>query len=122
MSRLDEGIVCDEEDLLAVAKIALGLQSELRLGNLDAERDWGYAREYVEAMWRILQRPTPDDFVIATGERHSIREFLDAAFHVVNLHWEDYVVVDSSFFRPCEVQSLVGDPSKAARELIGPQG
>ncbi len=102
---------------LAVAKIALGLQSELRLGNLDAERDWGYAREYVEAMWRILQRPTPDDFVIATGERHSIREFLDAAFQVVNLHWEDYVVIDPSFFRPCEVQSLVGDPSKAAREL-----
>ncbi len=102
---------------LAVARIARGLQRELRLGNLDAERDWGYAKEYVEAMWRILQRPTPDDYVIATGERHTIREFMGAAFQVVDLNWQDYVVIDPSLFRPCEVESLVGDPSKAASEL-----
>jgi GDPmannose 4,6-dehydratase len=101
----------------AVAKIKLGLQDKLRLGNLEARRDWGYAPEYVEAMWLMLQADKPDDYVIATGEAHSVREFAELAFAEVGLNWEDYVVVDRAFFRPRDVQFLVGDYSKAEREL-----
>ena len=100
-----------------VAQIKLGLTNELRLGNLDAKRDWGFAGDYVQAMWHMLQVDTPDDFVIATGETHSIREFLDLAFSHVNLDWHDYVVQDERFMRPAEVDLLVGDPSKAGAEL-----
>jgi GDPmannose 4,6-dehydratase len=101
-----------------VAKIKLGLSNELRLGNLDAKRDWGYAPEYVEAMWLMLQQDEPDDYVIATGEAHSVREFVEKAFDVVGLNWEDYVKVDKRFMRPLDVPSLVGDYSKA-RERLG---
>ncbi|MCA9967096.1 MAG: GDP-mannose 4,6-dehydratase [Anaerolineales bacterium] len=100
-----------------VAQIKLGLTNELRLGNLDAKRDWGFAGDYVQAMWHMLQVDTPDDFVIATGETHSIREFLDLAFSHVNLDWHDYVVQDERFMRPAEVDLLVGDPSKAGAKL-----
>ena len=100
-----------------VAQIKLGLTNELRLGNLDAKRDWGFAGDYVQAMWHMLQVDTPDDFVIATGGTHSIREFLDLAFSHVNLDWHDYVVQDERFMRPAEVDLLVGDPSKAGAEL-----
>lgn len=100
-----------------VAKIKLGLAQELRLGNLDSRRDWGYAGDYVEAMWRMLQTDTPSDYVIATGETHSIEQFLQEAFGYVNLDWRDYVVQDPRFMRPAEVDLLVGDPSKAGREL-----
>jgi len=99
------------------AKIKYGLAKELRLGNLDARRDWGHAREYVEAMWRMLQQDTPDSFVIATGETHAVREFCDAAFAAVGLNYEDYVVVDPLFYRPAEVELLQGDASKAERVL-----
>jgi GDPmannose 4,6-dehydratase len=88
------------------------------LGNLDAQRDWGHAREYVEAMWRMLQQPEPDDYVIATGETHSVREFCKLAFAEVNLDYRDYVVVDENFYRPAEVDLLVGDSSKA-RKVLG---
>lgn len=101
----------------AASRIALGLQSELLLGNLDAKRDWGYAKEYVEAMWLMLQQDTPDDFVIATGETHSIREFLDVAFGHLNLDWSKYVRLDSKYTRPAEVDLLLGDASKAKRVL-----
>lgn len=101
----------------AVARIALGLQDELRLGNLDARRDWGFAGDYVEAMWAMLQHPEPDDYVVCTGETHSVREFCSLAFAVVGLDWERYVVVDPEFFRPAEVDLLVGDYSKAERVL-----
>ncbi|MEZ4512880.1 MAG: GDP-mannose 4,6-dehydratase [Chloroflexota bacterium] len=100
-----------------VAQIKLGLTNELRLGNLDAKRDWGFAGDYVQAMWLMLQSDTPDDFVIATGETHSIREFLDLAFGHVNLDWHDYVVQDERFMRPAEVDLLVGDPGKAGAKL-----
>ncbi len=100
-----------------VAKIKLGLTNELRLGNLDARRDWGFAGDYVKAMWLMLQRDTPEDYVVATGETHSVEEFLDLAFGHVNLDWHDYVVQDSRFMRPAEVDLLVGDPSKAGRDL-----
>ena len=100
-----------------VAQIKLGLTNELRLGNLDAKRDWGFAGDYVQAMWHMLQVDTPDDFVIATGGTHSIREFLDLAFSHVNLDWHDYVVQDERFMRPAEVDLLVGDPSKAGAKL-----
>lgn len=102
---------------LAVARIALGLQQKLMLGNLDAKRDWGYAPEFVEAMWRMLQQDQPDDFVIATGETHSVREFCEVAFHHVGLNWENYVEIDPKFFRPAEVNLLVGDASKAKEKL-----
>ncbi|NPV72682.1 MAG: GDP-mannose 4,6-dehydratase [Pelotomaculum sp.] len=102
----------------AVARIKHGLERELRLGNLEAKRDWGYAPEYVEAMWLMLQQDEPDDYVIATGETHSVREFVEEAFACVNLDWRDYVVVDPAFYRPAEVDLLVGDPSKA-REKLG---
>ena len=100
-----------------VAKIKLGLANELRLGNLDARRDWGYAGDYVKAMWLMLQQDKPDDFVVATGETHSVEEFLNVAFGHVNLDWHDYVVQDERFMRPAEVDLLVGDPSKAGRKL-----
>ncbi|OQA46416.1 MAG: GDP-mannose 4,6-dehydratase [Chloroflexi bacterium ADurb.Bin325] len=101
----------------AAARIKLGLQDELLLGNLDAQRDWGYAPDYVHAMWLMLQQDHPDDYVIATGETHSVREFCQAAFACVDLDWEQYVKVDPRFYRPAEVDLLVGDASKARRVL-----
>jgi GDPmannose 4,6-dehydratase len=100
-----------------VARIKAGLQKKLYLGNLDAKRDWGYAKEYVEAMWRILQHDEADDFVIATGETHSVREFLEVCFEHVGLNWQDYVEIDPRYFRPAEVDLLVGDASKAKEKL-----
>jgi GDPmannose 4,6-dehydratase len=100
------------------AAIKLGLQQELRLGNLDAERDWGYAKDYVEAMWLMLQRDIPEDYVIATGEAHSVRECCEVAFDEVGLgDFEKYVTIDPSFVRPAEVDHLIGDPGKAERDL-----
>ncbi len=101
----------------AVARIKLGLTDELRLGNLDAKRDWGFAADYVDAMWRMLQRDEPEDYVICTGETHSVREFCQLAFDHVGLSWEDHVVIDESFMRPAEVDLLVGDASKAETDL-----
>ena len=101
----------------AVARISLGLQNELYLGNLDAERDWGYAPEYVEAMWQMLQLEIPEDFVIATGEICSVRDFAREAFQTLNLDWEKYVRYDSRYERPTEVDSLRGDPSKAQSQI-----
>lgn len=100
-----------------VAKIKLGLAGEIRLGNLDAKRDWGFAGDYVEAMWMMLQQDAPDDYVIATGETHSVREFVENAFGCAGLDWKKYVVIDSKFLRPAEVELLVGDPSKAKERL-----
>jgi GDPmannose 4,6-dehydratase len=100
-----------------VARIKLGLDRELRLGNLEARRDWGFAGDYVEAMWQMLQQDQPDDFVIATGEDHTIREFCEVAFSRAGLRWQDHVVVDERFFRPAEVHVLRGDAGKAARVL-----
>jgi GDPmannose 4,6-dehydratase len=99
------------------ARIAAGLDTELRLGNLESQRDWGYAADYVRAMWLMLQRDTPDDFVIASGETHSVRELCEAAFTQVGLNYENHVVVDAEFIRPAEVDLLVGDATKADREL-----
>ncbi len=101
----------------AVASIKRGRQSELRLGNLDAKRDWGYAGDYVYAMWRMLQQKSPDDYVVATGENHTVREFCQIAFDHVGLNWKKYVVVDRALFRPAEVNTLCGDSSKARRKL-----
>ena len=101
----------------AVARIKLGLQDKLFLGNLDAKRDWGYAGDYVEAIWMMLQQPEPDDFVIATGETHSVREFLDEAFGYVRLNWKDFVKIDPRYYRPNEVDLLLGDASKARQKL-----
>lgn len=101
----------------AVAHIKAGLQDKLYLGNLDAKRDWGYAKEYVEAMWRMLQQDEPDDYVIATGETHSVQEFVEEAFSYAGLDWRDYVEIDSKYYRPSEVDLLVGDASKAKRLL-----
>lgn len=101
----------------AVARIKAGLQKELFLGNLDAKRDWGYAKEYVEAMWLMLQQEQPDDYVIATGETHSVREFLEEAFSCAGLNWEEYVKIDPRYFRPSEVELLIGDASKAKARL-----
>jgi GDPmannose 4,6-dehydratase len=101
----------------AVARIKLGLAEELRLGNLDAERDWGFAGDYVEAMWLMLQQDEADDYVVATGETHSVREFFEIAFAHAGLEPEKYVQSDPQFLRPAEVDQLVGDPSKAKREL-----
>jgi GDPmannose 4,6-dehydratase len=101
----------------AVARIRAGLQDKLYLGNLDALRDWGYARDYVEAMWRMLQQPSADDFVIASGESHTIREFLDLAFGRVGMDWHEFVEIDPRYYRPSEVDHLRGDASKAARVL-----
>jgi GDPmannose 4,6-dehydratase len=102
----------------AAARIKLGLQDKLYLGNLDAKRDWGYAGDYVEAMWLIIQQDKPDDFVIATGESRSVREFLDEVFGYLGLDWNKYVVVDPRYFRPSEVDVLQGDATKA-RKLLG---
>jgi GDPmannose 4,6-dehydratase len=101
----------------AVARIKLGLLDKLRLGNLEAQRDWGFAGDYVRAMWMMLQQETPDDFVIATGRTHKVRDFARLAFAVADLNWEDHVVVDPRFYRPAEVDHLVGDASKAQRIL-----
>jgi GDPmannose 4,6-dehydratase len=101
----------------AVARIKLGQQSELRLGNLDAERDWGFAGDYVEAMWLMLQQDSPDDYVVATGETHSVRRFCEIAFGHVGLNWEDHVKIDEKFMRPAEVDLLIGDPAKAEKAL-----
>ena len=102
----------------AVARIKAGMQDKLYLGNLDAERDWGYAPEYVEAMWLMLQQDEPDDFVIASGESHTVQEFVELAFERAGLDWERHVEIDPRYFRPAEVASLCGDPSKA-REKLG---
>ncbi len=102
---------------LAAARIKLGLQKRLALGNLDAKRDWGYAKEYVGAMWRMLQQAEGDDYVVATNETHSIRECLDVAFGAVGLNWHDYVDIDPRYYRPAEVDLLIGDSSKAQRKL-----
>lgn len=101
-----------------VAKIKAGRENELRLGNLDAKRDWGYSPEYAEAMWLMLQQEDPDDYVLATGEAHSVRDFVDRAFSSVGLNWEDYVVIDERFYRPAEVHELRGDATKS-REKLG---
>jgi GDPmannose 4,6-dehydratase len=101
-----------------VARITLGKQDALHLGNLDARRDWGYARDYVRAMWLMLQQPEPDDYVIATGETHSVAEFAELAFRRVGIHtWRDYVVVDPALLRPAEVDLLIGNPAKAREKL-----
>jgi GDPmannose 4,6-dehydratase len=97
---------------LAAARIQAGLQDKLYLGNLDAVRDWGYAHEYVEAMWRMLQLDTPDDFVVATGTQYSVKDFLDFTFEPLGLDWKKYVELDAHFLRPAEVDALVGDHSK----------
>lgn len=102
----------------AAARIKRGLEKELRMGNLDAKRDWGYARDYVEAMWRMLQQDKPEDFVIATGETHSVRELLEIAFGHLCLDYKDFVVVDPKLVRPAEVDLLLGDPTKA-RKVLG---
>jgi GDPmannose 4,6-dehydratase len=101
----------------AAARIKLGLQHELRLGNLDAQRDWGFAGDYVRAMWLMLQQDRPDDYVIATGRTHAVRDFVRLAFAAVDLDWERYVVIDPRYYRPADVDLLVGDASKAHAEL-----
>jgi GDPmannose 4,6-dehydratase len=101
-----------------VARIKLGLARELRMGNLDAHRDWGFAGDYVRAMWEMLQQEQPDDYVIATGESHSVEELVDIAFRHVDLDWRSYVKLDAAFLRPAEVDHLIGDSSKA-REKFG---
>ena len=101
----------------AATRIKLGLQRKLYMGNLDAQRDWGYARDYVEAMWLMMQAERPDDYVIATGETHSVREFLEEAFGHLGLDWEKYVEIDPRYFRPAEVDLLLGDPTKARTTL-----
>jgi GDPmannose 4,6-dehydratase len=100
-----------------VARIKLGMLDKLRLGNLDAQRDWGFAGDYVRAMWLMLQQDVPDDFVIATGRAHKVSDFCKLAFRAVDLNWKDYVAVDPRFYRPAEVDHLIGDPSKARRVL-----
>lgn len=102
----------------AAARIKLGLQRKLYLGNLQAKRDWGYAGDYVEAMWLMLQQDKPEDFVIATGENHSVREFLDEVFGYLEMDWNEYVEIDPRYFRPTEVDVLLGDPTKA-RKVLG---
>lgn len=101
----------------AVGRIKMGLQEKLYLGNLEAKRDWGYAGDYVEAMWLMLQQSEPDDYVVATGESHSVREFLEEAFGYVGLDWRRYVEVDPRYFRPTEVDHLQGDATKARAKL-----
>ncbi|HEX7772773.1 MAG TPA: GDP-mannose 4,6-dehydratase, partial [Pyrinomonadaceae bacterium] len=101
----------------AATRIKLGLQDKLYLGNLDARRDWGYARDYVEAMWMMLQADEPDDFVIATGENYSVRDFLDEAFTYLDLDWKEFVETDPRYYRPAEVDILLGDAAKARRVL-----
>jgi len=101
----------------AVARIVASKQKKLFLGNLDAKRDWGHAKDYVRAMWMMLQQDQPDDYVIATNETHSIREFLDLAFNYVNLNWQDYVEFDKRYLRPAKVDLLIGDSTKARQKL-----
>jgi GDPmannose 4,6-dehydratase len=101
----------------SVAAIKLGLQEKVRLGNLEAQRDWGFAGDYVRAMWMMLQQETPDDYVVSTGETHSVRELCTVAFDRVGLNWEDHVEIDEQFFRPAEVDLLIGNPAKAERVL-----
>jgi len=101
----------------AIARIKAGLQDKLFMGNLEARRDWGYAKEYVEAMWLMLQQSEPDDYVVATGETHSVKDFLELAFGHVGLDWEKYVEIDPKFYRPAEVDQLVGDATKAHKKL-----
>lgn len=100
-----------------VAKIKLGLANELRMGNLDAKRDWGFAGDYVEAMWLMLQQDAPDDYVVATGETHTVQELVEVAFERAGLDWQKYVVIDPRFIRPAEVDLLIGDPAKAKAKL-----
>ena len=101
----------------AAARIKLGLQDELRLGNLEAQRDWGYAGDYVQAMWLMLQQDEPDDYVVSTGETHSVRELCEVAFSYLGLNYEEHVVIDEKFYRPAEVDLLIGDASKAHTQL-----
>jgi GDPmannose 4,6-dehydratase len=101
----------------AATRIKVGLQNKLYLGNLDAKRDWGFAKDYVEAMWLMLQHDEPDDFVIATGQTYSIRDFLNLVFGELELDWQKYVEIDPRYFRPAEVDLLLGDPSKAKEKL-----
>ena len=101
----------------AVTRIKLGLQNKLYLGNLDAKRDWGFAGDFVEAMWLMMQQDKPDDYVVATGETHSVREFLDEVFGCLDLDWHNYVEIDQRYYRPTEVDVLLGDPSKAGKKL-----
>jgi GDPmannose 4,6-dehydratase len=101
----------------AIAHIKHGLQDQLFLGNLDAKRDWGFAGDYVEGMWLMLQQSEPDDYVLATGETHSVREFLDVAFDLAGLDWKKHVQIDPRYFRPAEVDILLGDASKARAKL-----
>ena len=100
-----------------VAKIKHGLSKELRMGNLDSQRDWGFAGDYVEAMWMMLQQDKPNDYVVATGKTYTVRELIQTAFERVGLNWQDYVVIDPAFLRPAEVDLLIGDPAKAKAEL-----
>jgi len=101
----------------AAARIKAGLQDKIYLGNLDAKRDWGYAKEYVEVMWLMLQQDRPEDYVIATGETHSVGEFLEEAFSYAGLNWKDHLEIDPKYFRPTEVDLLIGDASKAKKQL-----
>lgn len=101
----------------AIARIIAGTQQKIYMGNLDSKRDWGYAKDYVKAMWLMLQQDEPDDYVVATGETYSVREFLQVAFGHVNLNWEDYVSFDERYLRPAEVELLIGDPTKAKQKL-----
>ena len=102
---------------MGLSRIKAGITDKLYLGNLEAKRDWGFAPEYVEAMWSMLQHEKPDDFVLGTGETHSIKEFLDEAFEYLNMDWKDYVEIDSRYFRPTEVEYLKADYSKAKKEI-----
>jgi GDPmannose 4,6-dehydratase len=101
----------------AVARIKLGLQKKLSLGNLEAKRDWGFSGDYVKAMWLMLQQDNPEDYVVATGETHSVKEFVDFAFEYVGLNWKKYVIIDKNLYRPAEVMQLCGDAAKAKRKL-----
>ncbi len=104
-----------------VARIVAGLSTELRLGNLEAKRDWGHAADYVEAMWMMLQQDTPDDYVVGTGQTHSVREFVQLAFDSVGLDYSQYVVADPQFYRPAEVDLLIANPEKLSAFLVGGQ-
>ena len=101
----------------SVARIKLGIQKELRLGNIEAKRDWGHAKDYVVAMWLMLNRKNPDDFLISSGEQHSVKDFLKLAFSLANLNYKKYLIIDNSLERPSDVQTLLGDSSKAKRLL-----
>ncbi len=101
----------------AAARIKLGVQKDLFLGNLDAKRDWGFAGDYIQAMWMMLQVSKPEDYVIATGETHTVREFLELAFNRLQLDWRKHVKIDTKYYRPTEVDLLIGDASKAKRDL-----